>query len=864
LGKDWHSINDLYLVKSPQKGAAKTQDVDDEPKKKAEDPEVRLSDGIFLEGDDGFQFNKKCKVKVKVDYLKKTNRKKVTFKLFVVYNGETEDLAHQAEGYEEDGFAQAEMTLFYGDKYSKALQKDPAAKCSYTFKASHSKGEKEIESELLDMPAEDKKKVNVVEVPDITFHHNSAIPCLDDKNSLIISILTALEYASKNSEEELVICGHTDTSGEFEYNYNLSELRARAVKSVLDNDSVAWSEITGQQNKVEDYQLTLKTLNDIYGWSCDPGKVDNVDGPKTQEALKNFQSSYNSKYKASIRIDGKIGTETWKALLTVIVDLIKAAYKKESGRDALPKLHYRKNDNGIYPCGESFPIDSKNKDNYQSQVNRRVELVFYKKEKPPGLKKPEDKKSKISALLCEIYDTAISLISIVKQKEVKPEPVQKEIVITIEYPDKTPHKQYVNLKVNDKDQGHELRVRVEAENAKDKQFIYWKVTAGANNSKRNKPETGLKNPADNKLVKIDKGVAQLETEVKAEKSEVILCCGLAGGDTFTVEVGIKKDEWKQKVEIENWRKLWYQRTFHEKATVPSMATSKKQLKDVYIEFYIDKDKKHNLGSAGSVIVGNHNAADYHKLLDTTHEDQCVNEIFCDKQYDGFDSKGKEFSVKSNTSLTTKKDLVLMSKDHLQIFNPPLQKGAKFLINAIWNNPNLKKNGKLTDDKSKIDDDTGLIIYVDENWVTVELPKNAEPSNKNPVELAITATAASGPWGGDGGTPPHNLIVIDKNDTIHSQCVMHELGHLMNMVPYSGYYNCPPGFKYNDHQYAYIEMGGAGSHCHFKHDKSKSTSALYVDGRCIMFHQLNYNCQLSYCPDCTKFIKAQTLHKFKDL
>ncbi|MBD3345256.1 MAG: hypothetical protein GF401_09365 [Chitinivibrionales bacterium] len=65
---------------------------------------------------------------------------------------------------------------------------------------------------------------------------------------------------------------------------------------------------------------------------------------------------------------------------------------------------------------------------------------------------------------------------------------------------------------------------------------------------------------------------------------------------------------------------------------------------------------------------------------------------------------------------------------------------------------------------------------------MELPKNAAVSLKEPVDIALRLTAASGPWGGDGGTPPNNLIVIDKNDTIHSMCIMHELGHLMNMVP----------------------------------------------------------------------------------
>ena len=85
---------------------------------------------------------------------------------------------------------------------------------------------------------------------------------------------------------------------------------------------------------------------------------------------------------------------------------------------------------------------------------------------------------------------------------------------------------------------------------------------------------------------------------------------------------------------------------------------------------------------------------------------------------------------------------------------------------------------------------------------------------------------------------------------------------MKMVPYTGYYVCPPGFTYNDHTKIYIKMGGSGSHCSYKIDKTLSTSDVNVDGKCIMFHQLNYNCELIYCPDCEPFVKAQDLNSLK--
>jgi hypothetical protein len=95
------------------------------------------------------------------------------------------------------------------------------------------------------------------------------------------------------------------------------------------------------------------------------------------------------------------------------------------------------------------------------------------------------------------------------------------------------------------------------------------------------------------------------------------------------------------------------------------------------------------------------------------------------------------------------------------------------------------------------------------------------------------------------------------------CVMHELGHIMNMTPLAGSYKAPPGLAL-DHKHAYTGMGGSGSHCAFEIDKTKSTKTRNVDGTCIMFHQLTKKSKLLYCPECARFVKAQALEKFQEL
>lgn len=126
----------------------------------SDESEVQLLEGKWLPGEDGFQFNKKCKVQVKARFLKETGRRKITLSTFVEYEGEEEDLGQQVEiGLNDDGIAEGEVMLYYGDKYSDALREKPEAKCHYLFKATHNTAKNELESEQLEMP---RSKTNTI------------------------------------------------------------------------------------------------------------------------------------------------------------------------------------------------------------------------------------------------------------------------------------------------------------------------------------------------------------------------------------------------------------------------------------------------------------------------------------------------------------------------------------------------------------------------------------------------------------------------------------------------------------------------------------------------------------------------------
>jgi hypothetical protein len=215
-----------------------------------------------------------------------------------------------------------------------------------------------------------KLQAHFIEIPDFHFNHASPMACLDSGEGLIRGIVQAYFHAQEHPEEELFILGHADTSGEPSVNLPLSEDRAKAVKCLLTGDANAW-EALSKKAKVEDYQLTLKSLADLYFWDCDPVWVDGENGALTQRAVKGFQKEVNSIFGLKLAVDGVIGPSTWKAILFVLRELL-----ARSGMDLDHSWKFGLGGDGVYACGESFPVDRAENPDLVSRENRRVELYF--------------------------------------------------------------------------------------------------------------------------------------------------------------------------------------------------------------------------------------------------------------------------------------------------------------------------------------------------------------------------------------------------------------------------------------------------------------------------------------------------------
>lgn len=227
--------------------------------------------------------------------------------------------------------------------------------------------------------------VDVVEMEDIHFHFDSAVVLPwrygentelspdEQRMSGLSVIAAALRYAKANSGRKLLLAGHTDSSGQADYNRKLSKTRAEATQALLKGDKDAWGKACAEHQKVEDLQMVLKWVAEVHGWPCNLGAVDNEIGSKTRAARRAFRKRYNDDFSGSLALDADTTAADWKALL----DLYEVSLTDEldddleAGRNALT-FH----DPPILACGEDFAQGTNTPAGMRSASDRRVDLLF--------------------------------------------------------------------------------------------------------------------------------------------------------------------------------------------------------------------------------------------------------------------------------------------------------------------------------------------------------------------------------------------------------------------------------------------------------------------------------------------------------
>jgi hypothetical protein len=163
-------------------------------------------------------------------------------------------------------------------------------------------------------------------------------------------------------DANLLVVGHTDTSGKDAYNLTLSLERAAAVAAFLTDDVDAWLAFYADGKPAEkrwgllesQYMLTaLPDGGDPY-YASDPNGADDQ---ASRSAVKAFQ------HDSGLEEDGIAGPITRKALVEAYLALDQTSLPEGTTLTT-------------HGCGENFPVEETG-DGQRSAENRRVEIFFF-------------------------------------------------------------------------------------------------------------------------------------------------------------------------------------------------------------------------------------------------------------------------------------------------------------------------------------------------------------------------------------------------------------------------------------------------------------------------------------------------------
>lgn len=258
-------------------------------------------------------------------------------------------------------------------------------------------------------------KVSVLEMEDVLFHLNSCVLMPENPKgksskdgnlqsgdeSLDITGIKALAVVFKQFEFDpdvrMIVTGHTDTSGTPEFNFTLSDERAQNVLYLLIGKREEWAELSYNRHKVEDYQQIMKYFEPKLNCGCDPGEINDKYNDATKKATQNFLNKIDSvnadKNFKIVNNDSKHRwtKEIWENVYDLyskeIAEVLEISIADLNGRRE-SDVKFIDDKKPFIGCGESFPIESKNKDNYKSQRNRRVEILFFDKDEIPEMNCP--------------------------------------------------------------------------------------------------------------------------------------------------------------------------------------------------------------------------------------------------------------------------------------------------------------------------------------------------------------------------------------------------------------------------------------------------------------------------------------------
>ena len=275
------------------------------------------------------------------------------------------------------------------------------------------------------------RQVTFLEIPDVLFRTNSCVVLPEGeapvegaapsgsagKHKALTSVgifAAAIRFCDERPNYRLFLGGHADSVGGDSDNDKLSKERADVALALLVGDRDTFVSLVNERHVVSDYKQILSWCCEAFedvSFMCDPGKIDDVEGTGV-EAVKVFQAEYNEQRETlgvpnaeELAVDGDVGPKTWGAFFDVMQYGIAQDLGEEVGDVALLResLQWVDDSRRALGFGEKHPIDGhgvsgRALDGYASQMNRRVEVMFFEYGHEPDLAAAEE-----TPEACDVY-----------------------------------------------------------------------------------------------------------------------------------------------------------------------------------------------------------------------------------------------------------------------------------------------------------------------------------------------------------------------------------------------------------------------------------------------------------------------------
>jgi outer membrane protein OmpA-like peptidoglycan-associated protein len=258
------------------------------------------------------------------------------------------------------------------------------------------------------------KEVTMLEMADALFRTDSCViapegedPAADQRHPSLHTIgivATALRFADAHPDKKVLVAGHCDTTGQVEYNQTLSEERAAVGLALLLGQRDEFAAKCHGRHTVADYKQILSWVARAFDpttlvvpFDCDPGVIDDV-AFTAIEPVRRFQEAYNANIgvlegpAGELSVDGAMGPATWVAMFDCYEHALRLELEVDSAelaelRAAVQFVDPERQSQGF---GEHHPIDNLGRESFESQANRRVEILFFDPGEEPDLDQPPE------------------------------------------------------------------------------------------------------------------------------------------------------------------------------------------------------------------------------------------------------------------------------------------------------------------------------------------------------------------------------------------------------------------------------------------------------------------------------------------